>query len=145
MSPEQRTLRIVVIEDNTPDVMLIGETLRGSAIPYEIVHFKDGAEAISGLTDASAKQEPLPDLIMLDLNMPKVNGLEVLQAIKKLDSLAHVPVVVLTSSLAPDEKQEAERLGAARYLRKPLDLYDFLDQVGTIVRELIPAAKEHAS
>ncbi len=134
------TMRVVVIEDNAPDVMLIGEALAGSPTPFVIVHYGDGEEAIAGLT-ADVSAGATPDLIVLDLNMPKVNGLEVLQRIKEENSLSNVPVLVLTSSSAPEERQEAERLGVDRYLRKPFDLYEFLDQVGGILRELIPAAK----
>lgn len=133
-------MRLVVIEDNAPDVMLIGEALAGSPSPFEIVHYSDGEEAIAGLT-ADVSAGTLPDLVVLDLNMPKVNGLEVLERIKQENSLSSVPVLVLTSSSAPEERREAERLGADRYLRKPFDLYEFLDQVGAILRELIPAAK----
>jgi CheY-like chemotaxis protein len=129
------TMRVVVIEDNAPDVMLIEEALAGSPTPFEIVHYSDGEEAIAGLTaDASAGARP--DLIVLDLNMPKVNGLEVLQRIKQEKFLSTAPVLVLTSSSAPEERQEAERLGADRYLQKPFDLYEFLNQVGGMLREL---------
>ncbi|MBV8072244.1 MAG: response regulator [Acidobacteriaceae bacterium] len=133
----KRAIRVVVIEDNTPDVILIGECLNGTSTPYELIHFRDGDEALAGVKSTVAGGR-LPDLIVLDLNMPKVNGLEVLEAIKQDPVLANVPVVVLTSSAAPEERQAAERLGADRYLRKPFDLYEFLEQVGGIVRELIP-------
>ena len=136
----QPVTRVVVIEDNAPDVVLIGEALSGSPVPFEIVHFGDGEEAIAGLSAAVASGNP-PDLIVLDLNMPKVSGLEVLQKIKQEPSLSSVPILVLTSSAAPDERAEAERLGVYRYLRKPFDLYEFLEQVGGSFRELIPAAK----
>lgn len=132
--------RVVVIEDNAPDVVLIGEALSDSPAPFEIVHFQDGEEAIAGLTAAVAGNRR-PDLIVLDLNMPKVNGLEVLQRIKQESSLSDVPVLVLTSSSAPEEREEAERLGVDKYLRKPFDLYEFLDQVGGILKELMPSAR----
>jgi CheY-like chemotaxis protein len=141
MPDEIRTVRIVVIEDYAPDVLLIGECLAGSSVPFEIVHFDDGEAALTGLRGTVKGGIP-PDLILVDLNMPKVNGLDVLRAIKGESALSGVPVVVLTSSAAPEEREEAELIGADRFLRKPFDLYEFIDQVGGIVRELIPAVKD---
>jgi CheY-like chemotaxis protein len=140
MPGEARTVRVVVVEDNAPDVLLIGECLASSSVPFEIIHFEDGEQAIDGLR-AAVKEGVRPDMIVLDLNMPKVNGLQVLRAIKEEDMLSGVPVVILTSSAAPEEREQAERIGADRFLQKPFDLYEFLDQVGGIVRELIPAVK----
>lgn len=142
MPGEARTIRLVVVEDNLPDVLLIGECLAGISVPFEIVHFEDGEQAIEGLRAAAVNEGVRPDMIVLDLNMPKVNGLQVLRAIKEEGVLSGVPVVVLTSSAAPEEREEAEQIGANRFLQKPFDFYEFLDQVGGIVRELIPAVKD---
>src|SRR5579875_1357537 len=139
----ERFVRVVVIEDNAPDVMLLEESLSGQNIRYEITHFRDGVEAISHLTDSHGV--PTPDVIVLDLNMPKVGGLEVLENIKKHEHLSSVPVAILTSSLAPEERERAQKLGANRFLRKPVDLYDYLTQVGDMVRELIPDSKSSAA
>lgn len=139
MPDEARTLRVVVIEDNAPDVMLIGECLADSSVPIEIVHFDDGEAALTGM--CGTKNGIRPDLIVVDLNIPKVNGLDVLRAIKRESALDGVPVVVLTSSTAPEEREQAELLGADRFLCKPFDLYEFIDQVRGVVRELIPEVK----
>ncbi len=129
-------IRIAIVEDNTADVLLIREALKAHHISFEMTHFKDGAEAISMLC-ANQPNEPGPDLILLDLNMPKIGGLEVLAAIRKHPELHMVPVIVLTSSPAPEEQQAARQLGVVHYLQKPVDLYEFIDQVGGAVRDLL--------
>ena len=136
MPDNQKPLTVVVIEDNVPDFLLIGEALNSEKIAHRLIHLRDGAEARSWITNLSEADLP-PDLVVLDLNMPKVSGLEVLAALRSRDHLANVPVMVLTSSVAPAERDEARRLGAHWYLRKPVDLYDFLSQVGAVFRSLI--------
>jgi CheY-like chemotaxis protein len=127
--------RILVIEDNPPDVLLIGESLRHHGIPFELTHFPDGEDAFAGL--AAAVDEGPFDLVILDLKMPRIGGLQVLEKLRADTAFIKVPVVVLTSSLALEEHEQATRLGATRYLKKPLDLYAFLDEVGKVFRELI--------
>ena len=129
-------IRIAIVEDNTADVLLIREALNAHQIAFELVHMKDGADAIATLC-GKAPDQPCPDLILLDLNMPKIGGLEVLAAIRKDQQLRSVPVIVLTSSPAPDEQQAARRLGVVHYLQKPVDLYEFIDQVGGAIRDLV--------
>ena len=129
-------VRIVVVEDNFPDVMLVGESLQSLSIEHELVHYSDGEEAMAQLWGSEANSRN-PDVIVLDLNMPKVGGLEVLARLKKSGDLSAVPVAILTSSLSPEERSEAQRLGADRFLRKPVDLYDYLDQVGSMLQDLI--------
>jgi|SRR6185437_4178903 len=136
--PNPSPVRIAVVEDNTADVVLLEECLSANSISFEIQHFKDGAEAAVHLFGNASGAASLPDLIVLDLNMPKMNGLELLEKIRGHPRLAGIPVAVLTSSLAPEEKTEAGRLGADRYLRKSADLNEFLREVGEMIRELAP-------
>ncbi len=135
MSPKT-PVRIVVVEDNFPDVMLVGESLLSLSIEHELIHYRDGAEAIKQLCGLGSESQ-YPDVIVLDLNMPKVGGLEVLRCIKRSQDLSNIPVAVLTSSLSPNERAEAQGLGADRFLRKPVDLYDYLNQVGSMLQDLI--------
>ena len=128
--------RIAIVEDNIADVLLIQEALNAHHISFEIAHMKDGADAIATLC-GKAPDYPNPDLILLDLNMPKIGGLEVLAAIRKDPQLRAVPVIVLTSSPAPEEQQAAHRLGVVHYVQKPVDLYEFIDQVGGAIRDLL--------
>jgi CheY-like chemotaxis protein len=121
--------------------MLVEEALREQSISYRLTHFKDGVDAWLGLTgDQSLGARP--DLIVLDLNMPRMGGLELLANLKKHPAFGDVPVVILTSSLQPEEKEEAHRLGATQFVRKPVDLYDFLQEVGRALRELLDRRNE---
>ena len=136
MADNTMPIRIVIAEDNTADVMLVREALNAHQIPFEITHLKDGAEAVATLS-ANQPGWNNPDLILLDLNMPKVGGLEVLSAIRKNAAFNDVPIIVLTSSPAPEEQQAARRLGVVHYLQKPSDLYEFIEQVGGAIQEVI--------
>jgi CheY-like chemotaxis protein len=127
--------RILVVEDNPPDVLLIGESLRHHGIPFELIHFPDGEDVFSALA-AAAVNGPL-DLVILDLKMPRIGGLQVLEKLRADADFADVPVVVLTSSLLVEEQEQAKNLGATRYVKKPLGLYEFLDEVGKVVAELL--------
>lgn len=140
LTSESEAIRIFVVEDNAPDVMLIGEALREQELQFDIVHLRDGEEAILRL-DHPQPGDGRFDLVILDLNMPRVSGLEVLEKLRQKSAFTGVPILVLTSSLAPDEQREASKLGASRYLKKPADLYEFLTEVGNVVRELVPSRK----
>jgi CheY-like chemotaxis protein len=129
-------IRIVIAEDNTADVMLVREALNAHGIPFEMTHLKDGAEAVATLCGNQPGWNS-PDLILLDLNMPKLGGLEVLSAIRKDAAFNNVPIIVLTSSPAPEEQQAARRLGVVHYLQKPSDLYEFIEQIGGAIQEAI--------
>ena len=129
-------IRIIIAEDNAADVVLVREALNAHQIPFEMTHLKDGAEAVAGLCGRQPGWNN-PDLILLDLNMPKVGGLEVLSAIRKDAAFNSVPIIVLTSSPAPEEQQAARSLGVVHYLQKPSDLYEFIEQVGGAIQEVI--------
>ena len=132
--------RVVVVEDSLPDVMLLGEALKEQAVSHELIHYRDGVEAVTKLNDPAELNIP-PDLIVLDLNMPKMGGLEVLANLKEMGTFEQVPVAILTSSLQPEEQAAAQKLGAARFIRKPVDLYDYLEEVGTTLRDLLALGK----
>ncbi|MBV8831715.1 MAG: response regulator [Acidobacteriaceae bacterium] len=128
--------RIVIVEDNSPDVLLVSESLSAQSIDHELIHFRDASEAMDKLADLGTTADT-PDVIIVDLNMPRMSGLEFLGKLKEQRTLSGVPIAVLTSSLSPEERDEAERLGADRFLRKPIDLYEYLDEVGTMISDLI--------
>lgn len=121
-----------------PDVMLVEESLKAQAIDYSITHYKDGVEALHALT-GGASAITRPDLIVLDLNMPRMNGLELLQSLRSDSQFGNIPIVILTSSLRTEEKERARKLGATRFVRKPIDLYDFLDEVGRMFSDMLRA------
>jgi len=136
MADRTTPIRIVIAEDNAADVLLVREALNAHRIPFEMRHLRDGAEAIAALCGNQPGWSN-PDLILLDLNMPKVGGLEVLAAMRKNAAFDNVPIIVLTSSPAPEERQAARSLGVAHYLQKPSDLYEFIEKVGGAIEEVV--------
>lgn len=125
--PRARPFRILLVEDNPGDADLIQEILMESDEKKEITVAVDGFEALRRLRDG-----PKPDLILLDLNLPKKSGREVLEEIKSDEALQRIPVVVLTSSEAEDDLSDVYRLHANCYLAKPVDLEEFMNVVRAI-------------
>ena len=125
--PRARPFRILLVEDNPGDADLIQEILMESDEKKEITVAVDGFEALRCL-----REGPRPDLILLDLNLPKKSGREVLEEIKSTESLQRIPVVVLTSSEAEDDLSDVYRLHANCYLAKPVDLEEFMNVVRAI-------------
>jgi two-component system response regulator len=118
---------ILLVEDNADDEQLTLRAMRQSDIPNIIRVARDGAEALEKLFGTSL--ERLPDLVLLDLKLPKVNGLEVLQKIRANELTKTLPVVVLTSSDEERDIVESYELGANSYIRKPVDFDQFIDAV----------------
>ena len=135
-----QSARIVVVEDSLPDVMLLREALKEQAVPHELIHYRDGVEAVTKLNDPAGLRIP-PNLIVLDLNMPKMGGLEVLANLRKTSVFDQVPIAILTSSLQPNEQAAAHKLGADRFIRKPINLHDYLAEVGEALRDLLTLRK----
>jgi len=124
--------RILLAEDNENDVELTREALLGSNLTNDVDVVRDGKEALDYLQKAGdyAKRESGdPVVILLDLKMPRVDGLEVLRTVKGDPALAHIPVVMLTSSREERDLVESYRLGVNAYVVKPMDYGQFLDAV----------------
>lgn len=121
---KRREVNILLVEDNAADVLLTKEILSESeGTSYQISVARDGADAISYLRKMDGHgHEPRPDLILLDLNMPRMHGLDLLSRIKKDSELQSIPVCVLTTSVAVSDREGARESGAECYLTKPLDL-----------------------
>jgi two-component system response regulator len=115
------------VEDNADDEQLTLRAMRQSDIPNIIRVARDGAEALDKLFGAD--QDYLPDLVLLDLKLPKVNGLEVLNKIRSDERTKTLPVVILTSSDEERDIVESYELGANSYIRKPVDFDQFIDAV----------------
>ena len=124
MAVEPKT--ILLVEDNADDEQLTLRAMRQSDIPNMIRVARDGAEALDKLF---GEGQHLPDLVLLDLKLPKVSGLEVLQKIRADDRTKTLPVVVLTSSDEERDIVESYELGANSYIRKPVDFDQFIDSV----------------
>jgi two-component system response regulator len=126
MATEPKT--ILLVEDNADDEQLTLRAMRQSEVPNIIRVARDGAEALDQLFGAHAGSR-LPDLVLLDLKLPKVSGLEVLQKIRGEDKTSGLPIVVLTSSDEERDIVESYNLGANSYIRKPVDFDEFIDAV----------------
>ena len=121
-----RPMEILLIEDDLEDAGLTIDALRKGDVPCRISLVRDGEEAMEFLNrNAMYRRAPQPDLILLDLNLPKKSGREVLADVRADERLARVPVVVLTSSRTHQEILQSEGLRVESYLTKPVDLAQF--------------------
>ena|SRR5438874_4602935 len=130
---------IVVIEDNEADIYLLNHALRENGIIYEMTHFPNGEDALTALcgTAARAADCPVPDAILIDLNIPRSDGFEVIARIRADERLSGVPLAVVTSSPCPGDKERCDALGATAYIQKATQLDAFVAGVGTTVRKLL--------
>ncbi len=125
--------RILLVEDNAGDEFLILDAFEQASYPYEIEVVRDGEEALdrihrtNGFTDA-----PLPDLILLDLNLPKVDGRAVLRTVKTDHELMQLPVLILTTSSSERDIEECYELHANAYMTKPFKVEDYENIVESI-------------
>ena len=117
---------IALVEDNADDEALTMRALKKHSIANEIVVLRDGVEALEYLL---APDRPLPQLVLLDLNLPRINGLEVLQRLRNEPRTKLLPIVILTSSNEERDLIEGYRLGVNSYVRKPVDFIQFSDAV----------------
>lgn len=125
-----KPLRILLVEDNPNDLELALHALKASKLSNPVVVARDGAEALELLFGKEGQAPPeLPQLILLDLKLPKVDGLEVLGRIKENASTRTIPVVVLTSSNEEPDIDRAYRLGVNSYIVKPVDFEQFCETV----------------
>ncbi len=125
------------MEDNDPDVLLVDEVLRQSGFAYQLHVSTDGAQALAFLDRMEADVECADvAVVLLDLNLPKVSGLQVLEQIRKSRRCAAVPVVILTSSDSPSDMAALHRLRATAYFKKPADVAAYMQLSGVILKVL---------
>jgi len=128
-----RPIEILLVEDNPGDVRLTQEVLKEGKVHNKLSIVENGVEALSFLRkEENYENSPTPDLILLDLNLPKKDGREVLVDIKNDDELKRIPVVVLTTSQAEEDVLKVYDLNANCYVSKPVDLGQFIDVVKSI-------------
>jgi CheY-like chemotaxis protein len=136
-------LRILLAEDNAGDVLLVREALAKYEIPHELHVVRDGGEALAFVArigeDSEDNTTPCPELLLLDLNLPKADGPTVLAAFRRHPLCAHTPVIAISSSDAVTDRERLARLGVSRYFRKPMELDKFLE-LGAVIRELMGEA-----
>ena len=118
--------RILLVEDNPADADLVQEALLEAGMPGELKTVSDGAQALLYLRGAAPyAADPLPDLVLLDLNLPRVSGFKVLAQMKDDEALRRIPVVILSSSIDDSDVRKACDLHANCYVSKPTDLVEF--------------------
>lgn len=126
------TIDILLVEDDPRDLELTLRTLRKHHLANQIVVARDGAEALQLLRAEPGQSLPSPRLVLLDLKLPKVSGLEVLRTLKGNSATSHIPVVILTSTDDQPEIDACYRLGANSFVRKPVDFAEFTAAVQQI-------------
>lgn len=131
---------ILLVEDNPGDVELLRMAFQRARLECDLTVIADGQQALA-YVQRRVGREPgsRPDLAILDLNIPKNDGLEILEAIRAADDFKGVPVVVLTSSASPRDAARVRELGAAKHLTKPMDLDGFME-VGNVVKGVLAEA-----
>ena|SRR5271168_963536 len=135
-------IEILLVEDSEGDVCLIQEGLKGARVPNRLTVVSDGEQAISFLERKQPfERAPRPHLILLDLNLPKLNGREVLARIRKDPALKRIPVVILTTSDADSDIQASYELHANSYVTKPVGFEQFMHAIHTIESYWLELAK----
>lgn len=127
--------RILLIEDNEADVLLIEKALESTHRLFETSRFEDGDAALLGLL--ATQPTDLPDAILLDLNMPRCNGMDILRQIRSSPRLTDIPVGILTGSAASSDRQRALTNGASRYIHKAASYDAFVSNVSEAVLAML--------
>ncbi len=124
-----KALNILLIEDDEIEVMKFNRVMGNIKLAHKIVEANNGEEAIKILKE----RESIPDIIVLDLNMPKINGIEFLSMLKNDDFLKYIPAIILTTSSNHKDVLECYRIGIAGYLIKPLKYEDYVNKITKLV------------
>jgi DNA-binding response OmpR family regulator len=133
--------RILVIDDNESDVFLLDRALKKQGFSFELVHLLSGGEALAFIRREGANADaPIPNLILLDLNLSKYIGEDILRAIRGAGHLAGVPVCVWSSSRSRRDESLLNDLGVSRFIPKPSGLGQFME-IGKIIKDLLASAK----
>lgn len=124
-----KNLNILLIEDDMIEVMKFQRTISSLKLDHNIIEANNGEEALKILE----KKDELPDIILLDLNMPKINGIEFLNILKSDDVLRYIPTIILTTSQNQKDLLECYKIGIAGYVLKPLKYEDYVSKMGKIL------------
>lgn len=138
---DNREFHILLVEDNDADIYLLRKALRNAKLNCHMTVLIDGEAALKFLGDPERyKEKGKPDLAVVDLNLPRNSGTEVLSALRLHPELAQIPVAVMTSSASARERAQVEELGVEQFLTKPLELAKFLEIGLTLKKMLMQAA-----
>jgi CheY-like chemotaxis protein len=134
---DPNAFHILLVEDNAADIYLFRQALGCAGLTFELTVISDGGDALAfAQSDGRLGAGGVPDLLVLDLNLPKVGGCEVLEAVRKNANVSNLTVAVLTSSDASLDFERCTELGVARYLTKPLELEEFL-RMGEVMKQVL--------
>jgi len=135
--PDGQKIRILVVDDNPADVELLRIALGHAGVTCDLTVIATGDEAIEFVQQQGKYLDtPAPDLAVVDLNLPRYDGIEILGAMRGNPAFAEVPVAVLTSSTSPRDRAKVEALRVRRYITKPSDLAEYL-QIGSAMKQLL--------
>ena len=133
MTPDSRAIDVLLIEDDPGDIVITREAFKNHKIRNTLRVARDGQEGLDYLYQRGAHQgAPRPDLILLDLNLPKYDGHQLLEKIKSDPEICHIPVIVLTTSAAEEDILRSYRLHANAYVTKPVGFEQFMH----VIREI---------
>ncbi|HLJ45422.1 MAG TPA: response regulator [Bryobacteraceae bacterium] len=133
---ESEEVSLLLVEDSPADVYLVEEAMRFEGLPFRIEVVEDGESAIRRIDSIDEQREGrVPTVMLLDMNVPRRTGLEVLARLRQSQRCRNIPVVMISSSDLQTERQRALELGAADYFRKPSTLDEFME-LGKVVRRL---------
>ncbi len=136
---------ILLVEDNEADVYLLRKAFEHAGLDVELTVIDDGASALTYVRgQENDRSIPRPQAVLLDLNLPKSEGTEVLEALRQNADFSEVPVIVLTSSASPMDQRRIAHLKVDRFITKPPDLEEFL-KIGNLVSDLLLKANSQAS
>ena len=124
-----KALKVLLIEDDMIEVMKLNRTISSLKLNHKIIEANNGEEALKILE----QKDRLPDIILLDLNMPKINGLEFLSILKNDDTLKYIPTIVLTTSNNHNDVLECYKIGIAGYVLKPLKYEEYVSKIDKIL------------
>ena len=132
-----KAANILLVEDNRGDIVVVKMSLRRYRVQHTLHVVNDGDQALNYIAGMGQSDDtPFPDIVLLDLNLPKVDGPEVLRVLRERPDCAHLPVIVITSSDAPSDREQVAALGISYYFKKPTDFESFME-VGAIIQRLI--------
>jgi len=135
--PDAQKPRILVVDDNPADVELLRYALGRAGMAFDLTVIAEGDEAMAFARHQGKYADvPAPDLVILDLNLPRYDGIEILEAMRGNPSFIDVPVAVLTSSSSPRDRVKIEAFSVGRYITKPSVLDEYL-QIGSAVKQLL--------
>ena len=135
---DRQRFNILLVEDNEADVYLVRKAMQMAQLEFDLTVIHSGVEALRYIDGVSRKAIPLPDIALLDLNIPTNSGIEVLAALRATRALARIPVIVVTSSSSQVDRARTEALNISKYIIKPAELAEFA-AVGADIKAILLA------